>query len=332
MAVLVLTHERFRDHDTGPGHPERPARMLAVDRALTTPEVASVTEVRPAALRPLDGLSRVHHPDVLERLRLLDAAGGGRIDADTSVSAGSLEAAMLAASAGLDAVESMEAGGYDAAFLAVRPPGHHATPLRSMGFCLMNNAAVAADALRARGHRVAIVDYDAHHGNGTQDVFYADPDVLYLSLHQSPLYPGTGALGEIGTGDGVGATVNVPMPPGATGDVYRAALDEVVLPTLERFRPDWLLLSAGFDAHRNDPLTDLELTAGDFAAMTAILRSTVPSGRTIAFLEGGYDLQALERSVAAAVVALAGEEYAPEPPSAGGPGREAVRAAAERFR
>ena len=306
--------------------------MLAVDRALAIPEVAAVTEVRPAALRPLDGLSRVHHPDVLERLRLLDAAGGGRIDADTSVSAGSLEAAMLAASAGLDAVESMEAGIHDAAFLAVRPPGHHATPLRSMGFCLMNNAAVAADALRARGQRVAIVDYDAHHGNGTQDVFYADADVLYLSLHQSPLYPGTGAMGEIGTGDGVGTTVNVPMPPGATGDVYRAALDEVVLPTLERFRPDWLLLSAGFDAHRNDPLTDLELTAGDFAVMTSILRSTVPSGRTIAFLEGGYDLEALERSVAAAVVALAGEEYAPEPPSAGGPGREAVRAAAERFR
>jgi acetoin utilization deacetylase AcuC-like enzyme len=306
--------------------------MLAVDRAIAIPEVASVIEARPASLRPLDGLSRVHHPDVLERLRLLDATGGGRIDADTSMSAGSLEAAMLAASAGVDAVESMEAGGYDAAFLAVRPPGHHATPLRSMGFCLMNNAAVAADALRARGHRVAIVDYDAHHGNGTQDVFYADPDVLYLSLHQSPLYPGTGALGEMGTGDGLGATVNVPMPPGATGDVYRAALDEVVLPTLERFRPDWLLLSAGFDAHRNDPLTDLELTAGDFAAMTAILRATVPSGRTIAFLEGGYDLEALERSVAAAVVALAGEEYVPEPPSAGGPGREAVRAAAERFR
>jgi len=306
--------------------------MVAVDRALATPEVADVVEVREAQLRALDGLPRVHHPDVLERLRLIDEAGGGRIDGDTVMSEGSLEAAMLAASAGLDAIDALDAGTHEAAFLAIRPPGHHATPLRSMGFCLLNNVAVAAERLRSRGLRVAIVDYDAHHGNGTQDVFYADPDVLYVSLHQSPLYPGTGRVSETGTGAGAGATVNVPLPPGATGDVYRAAMDEVVLPVLERFAPDWLLLSAGFDAHRHDPLTDLELTAGDFAVMTATLRATVPVGRTVAFLEGGYDLEALERSTAAAVVALAGGSHEPEPPSAGGPGRDAVRAVAERVR
>jgi acetoin utilization deacetylase AcuC-like enzyme len=195
-----------------------------------------------------------------------------------------------------------------------------------MGFCLVNVVAVAAAALAARGERVAVVDYDAHHGNGTQEAFWEDPRVLYVSLHQWPLYPGTGALDEVGGGAGVGTTVNLPLPPGATGDVYEAALDEVVLPLLEAWRPTWLLLSAGFDAHRDDPLTTMGLTSGDHGRLTARLAAAVPPGRCLAFLEGGYDLAALERSSAAALAALAGGALEPEPPSAGGPGRAVVDA------
>ena len=164
-----------------------------------------------------------------------------------------------------------------------------------MGFCLFNSAAVAAAALAERGERVLIVDYDAHHGNGTQDVFWEDGQVVYVSLHQYPMYPGTGGLTEVGDGPGRGATVNFPLPAGATGDVYLAAIDEVIVPLAESFDPTWLLLSAGFDAHRADPLTDMGLSAGDYATMTARLAALVPAGRRIAFLEGGYDLDSRGR-------------------------------------
>jgi acetoin utilization deacetylase AcuC-like enzyme len=196
-----------------------------------------------------------------------------------------------------------------------------------MGFCLFNNVAVAAAGLADRGERVVIVDYDAHHGNGTQDAFYDDPRVTYVSFHQHPLYPGTGSLLETGRGDGRGRTVNVPLPPGATGDLYRAGVDEVVAPLLEEVGATWLLVSAGFDGHRADPLTDLALTSGDFADLTADLVALVPAGRRLVFLEGGYDLDALRDSTAAALAALAGERIHAEPPSGGGPGRDVVAAA-----
>ena len=181
-----------------------------------------------------------------------------------------------------------------------------------MGFCLLNNVAVVAMALADAGHRVAIVDVDAHHGNGTQDVFYDDDRVLFVSCHQWPLYPGTGAADEIGTGVGVGTTVNVPVPPGTAGDDYRYAMDALVIPLVERFTPDWLLVSAGFDAHRSDPLTDLGLTSGDYADLMATLVGLVPTGRFVVFLEGGYDLDALADSAGASVAALLGVDHRPE--------------------
>jgi acetoin utilization deacetylase AcuC-like enzyme len=186
-----------------------------------------------------------------------------------------------------------------------------------MGFCLFNNVAVTAALIAARGERVMVLDWDAHHGNGTQDLFYERSDVLYVSIHQFPFYPGTGSLSEIGTGPGNGATVNMPFPAGTGGDAYRLAFDDVVAPLAEEFAPGWLLISAGFDAHRADPLTDLGLTAGDFADLTSRAVRLVPRGRLVAFLEGGYDLTSLAASVGACVAALGGVDYRPEPASRG---------------
>jgi acetoin utilization deacetylase AcuC-like enzyme len=197
-----------------------------------------------------------------------------------------------------------------------------------MGFCLFNNVAVAAAALADRGERVLIVDYDAHHGNGTQDIFWTDDRVAYVSFHQYPLYPGTGALQEVGGGQGRGTTINFPLPAGSTGDAYRAGLDEVIAPFAASFAPTWLLISAGFDAHRADPITDLGLSAGDYADLTAALLPLAPPGRRLVFLEGGYDLEALASSSAACVAALLGQRRALEPPTSGGPGRDTIAAAA----
>ncbi|MCU1451704.1 MAG: putative deacetylase [Acidimicrobiales bacterium] len=327
MPVLVETHPRYLAHDAGRGHPERPARLEAVLAGLEAAGLGDALvwgEPRPAT-RP--ELERVHSAGHLDQLEAFCAAGGGRIDTDTSASAASWDAALLAAGAGLDAIERLDRGEADAAFCAVRPPGHHATPERSMGFCLLNNVAVAAAALADRGERVLVYDWDAHHGNGTQDAFYTDPRVLYVSAHQWPLYPGTGALQDTGLGEGAGTTINLPFPAGATGDVYLAAFDEVIAPAIEAFGPTWTIVSAGFDGHRADPLTGLDLAAGDYADLTARLLGAVPHGRVLAFLEGGYDLQALALSAGAFVAALAGLAFRPEPATSGGPGRAVVDAA-----
>jgi acetoin utilization deacetylase AcuC-like enzyme len=327
VPVLLASHERYLDHLAGRRHPERPARLDAVLGAL---ERAGLDDAlipfvpRPATRTELE---RVHDAAYVDSLQRFCAEGGGRIDPDTGANAASFEAATLAAGAGLDAVERLERGEGTAAFCAVRPPGHHALAARAMGFCFFNSVAVTAAALADRGERVLVVDVDAHHGNGTQDLFYDDARVRYVSMHEWPLFPGTGSLSETGRGAGTGATMNFPFPAGTSGDAYLAAVDEVVVPMAEAWQPTWLLISAGFDAHRLDPLTDLGLTSGDYGVITERLVRLVEPGRVIAFLEGGYDLEALATSVVATVAALAGDHHLPEAPTSAGLGRNVVDAA-----
>ncbi len=328
--MLLETHEAFLDHLPGGGHPERPARLEAV---LAGIRAAGVSEALiPVAPRPATRLEleRVHNASYLDAVERFCARGGGWLDQDTAASSGTWQAAVLAAGAGPDAVERLDRGEADAAFVAVRPPGHHALGGRAMGFCLINNVAVTAALLTARDERVLIIDWDAHHGNGTQAIFYQDPRVLYVSMHQYPFYPGSGDLEETGAGEGTGYTINFPFPPGATGDVYRAALDQVVIPAAESFAPTWVIASAGFDAHRDDPLTDLGLASGDYSDLTEQLMGLVAPGHRLAVLEGGYDLHALANSAGACVASLAGVAYRPEPATSGGPGADVVAQVVER--
>jgi len=331
VTVLFTTHPQFKLHDTGRHHPERPARLDAVLAGIGVSGVADAVVSFDSVPASFEDLVRVHPGLYLPRLERLASDGGGHVDADTVVSEQSLPAALLAAGAGLAAARLLEAGEGDTAFCAVRPPGHHATVTRPMGFCLLNNISVLAMALADRGERVLIIDYDAHHGNGTQDIFYDDPRVVYVSMHEYPMYPGTGAVDETGRGEGAGATLNVPLPSGATGDVYRRAIDELVAPLAASWAPNWVLVSAGFDAHRKDPLTSLGLSSGDFGDLAAAVLAIAPKGRCIFFLEGGYDLDALTDSVAATLAAMAGERRLPESTTSGGPG-DAVVDAVRRWR
>lgn len=326
--MLFVTHPAYLDHDPGLGHPERPQRLVAVEAGAVDAGLEGALKYAAPREATTTELERVHAPAYVAALERFCRAGGGALDADTAAAPGSWEAALMAAGAGLEASDRLRNGEAAAAFCAVRPPGHHALSARAMGFCLFNNVAVTAAALAAGGERVLIVDIDAHHGNGTQDLFYDDPRVVYVSFHQNPLWPGTGSVAETGLGPGVGATVNIPVPPGATGDVYRRGIADVVVPLAEELRPDWLLVSAGFDGHRDDPLTDLGLSAGDFADITADLVALVPPGRRLLFLEGGYDLDALRSSTAATLAALVGERLHAERPTSGGPGSDVLVAAA----
>jgi acetoin utilization deacetylase AcuC-like enzyme len=322
--LLVAADPLFAQHDPGRGHPERPARLDAVLAGLADAGAADGGKALPPRAASREELERVHPARYLDNLERFCRDGGGAIDLDTAASAKSWDAAVHAAGAGLAAIEAIDRGDDDSAFLAVRPPGHHAVPAHAMGFCLINNIAVTAAALRARGERVLIVDWDAHHGNGTQDAFYEVREVFYISMHEWPLYPGTGWLDETGIGDGKGANLNVPFPAGATGNLYLDVLDTVVAPIVDQLCPSWVLVSAGFDAHRDDPLTGLGLSAGDYVDITGRVLEYAP--RSIYFLEGGYDLEALRTSVAATASTLLGEPRRSEPATTGGPGHPIVRA------
>ncbi|MGA2835611.1 MAG: histone deacetylase [Acidimicrobiales bacterium] len=329
--LIVVEPLEAEAHDD-PGHPERPARIGAAMRGVEDLHLGDDLVIVAARPAPAERLARVHTPAHLQRLEQFCAAGGGAIDQDTYARATSWDDARLAAGSGLVAVEA--ATTYRApVFVPARPPGHHAVADRAMGFCLLNNVAVTAAALVDAGERVLIVDWDVHHGNGTQDVFWDNPSVLYVSTHQWPAYPGTGRADEVGGSSARGATVNVPLPAGATGDVIRRAFDTIVTPVVDAFSPTWVLVSAGFDAHRADPLADLALSAGDFAELAGIVAGYAPGpGRLIVFLEGGYDLEALRSSVAATLGRLVGADRSDEAPTTGGPGRVQVDAAAERRR
>jgi acetoin utilization deacetylase AcuC-like enzyme len=325
--LIVFTAPVLDDHDTPPWHPEHRGRLDAAIAGVDEAGLADATEWRIPELAAVDDLALVHDRVYVEAVEAFCHAGGGQLDPDTSVTPGSWATARRSAGAVLQAIDALREGECDAAFAAGRPPGHHAVRDRAMGFCVFNNAAVGAAKLAARGERVAVVDWDVHHGNGTQDMFYDDPRVLYVSTHQSPLYPGTGLLRETGAGAGEGTNVNLPFPPGTAGDTFRAAFDAVVMPVIERFAPDWLIISAGFDAHRNDPLAGLKLTSADFADLAGRLKSLVPARRVLVVLEGGYDLEALTYGVGATLSALLGAAFRPEPASTGEIGLPTVTAA-----
>ena len=305
MTTWLFTHPACLTHEMGPHHPESPDRLRAILAALEAPEFAPLVW-REAPATTVDALAAVHDRGFVEAvLAAIPRFGIVALDPDTSVSSGSGEAALRAAGAVVAAVDAVLGGAADNAFCAVRPPGHHAEAEAAMGFCLFNNVAVGAEHAR-RQHglkRVAVMDFDVHHGNGTQHMFESDGDLFYASTHQSPLYPGTGAAAE----RGVGNICNAPLRPGAGSAEFRAAMSEIVLPALDRFAPELLLISAGFDAHRADPLANLELETADFAWATTMLRGVADRhcrGRLVSTLEGGYDLDALAASAAAHVRAL----------------------------
>ncbi len=305
MTTALFTHPACLGHDPGPYHPERPDRLRAVLAALEDEAFAPLLREAAPEATP-EQLALAHPRDYVDAILAIRPTAGETValDADTAMSAGSAAAALRAAGGAVAAVDAVLGGWARNAFAAIRPPGHHAEPARPMGFCLFNNAAIAALWARQRWgmRRVAVVDFDVHHGNGTQAILGPDADLFYGSSHQMPCYPGTGAVRETGV---AGNVVNAPLPPGADGAAFRAAWQGQILPALTAFAPEFLVISAGFDAHRADPLAELRLDTADFAWVTEALLEVV-GGRVVSVLEGGYDLEALAAAAAAHVRGLMG--------------------------
>lgn len=309
MTTLLVTHPSFVNHDTGPGHPERPDRMRAIDKVMAHELFKPLARAEAPWREDVEqAIVRVHPQRYFDSIReARPAAGeeGVRLDPDTVLSSGSWEPALRAVGAGLLAVDEVVAGKVKNAFCQVRPCGHHAETATAMGFCFFNNVAIAARYAQAKhgASRVAIVDWDVHHGNGTQDIFWSDRDVFFASTHQMPLYPGTGALGETGAGN----IWNAPLRPNDGGEQFREAMASRILPALRNFAPELLIISAGFDAHQNDPLANLRLVEDDFSWATEQMVDIAErhaGGRIVSMLEGGYDLAALARSTAVHVKRL----------------------------
>lgn len=313
VRILLMTHDACLRHDAGWGHPERPERIGAVVAGIKASGLEIVFGDAPPAAP--EHILLNHDASYVESIRRACADGGAVLDPDTRVVPESWEAAVRSAGAGPAAVATLLTGTAEAAYVATRPPGHHALANRAMGFCIFNNIAITARVLTERGDRVAIVDWDVHHGNGTQDAFWNDPNVLYVSLHETGFYPGTGSAHERGAGAGLGTTINIPLPAGTDGGVYRWLMQWAIRPAIVGFAPDWLLVSSGYDAHADDPLAGMRLVAEDYGVMAGVLKDLVAPGRTIFFLEGGYDLAALTSSAAATLRGLVGDS--PSPPAEG---------------
>ena len=322
MSTVFITHPDYLKHKAGPGHPERPERLQAIAAAIDQSPLGDALERIVPDPVDEEQLAAVHRREYIHQVRDLAAHSGGALDPDTVVSPVSFEVALLSAGGAVAATRAVMEGRAHTAFAAVRPPGHHALPDRGMGFCLFNNAAVAAADARQRFglSRLCVLDWDVHHGNGTQAIFYRDGGVLYISLHQEFWYPGTGAIEETGEGDGTGFTINMPLPAGSGDEGYRLAFEEVVIPVLRASAPQLLIISAGYDAHSGDPLGGMLLSAAGFGTLAQmVLDARQDRSKVAAVLEGGYKLTHLSNSVVATLAAFTGRSVPVVERSSGGP-------------
>lgn len=319
MRFGLVDDPTFTEHQS-PGHVERPERLQAVREALLPIRQEFEFQNLPARPASDDELLLLHEPEVLTRIEELTRAGGGHLDPDTYVNASSDLAARRAVGGGIDLCRAVLEGRLDRGFLLARPPGHHATPTRSMGFCLYSTIAIAARACADLCQRILILDWDVHHGNGTQDCLYSDGNTCFISMHQAPFYPGTGLPAERGEGPGEGLTYNIPLPSGCGDEEHLAAYYRLVRPILRRYDPQLILVSAGYDSHKKDPLGGMRVTTDGFAALAALVaedaEKTAARGRLVGFLEGGYDLHGVASSTLATIRVWTGlDKPTPEPPS-----------------